>query len=85
MKKIVNYAEAWRLAQAAELIRWVHGKPVKWDARGKIIPSAEALSQIHREYCVVVEDLVWTRGGPKSKIVAREDFTAPKPKTRAAK
>ena len=48
MKKTINPADAYRLAQARELIKC--GDRAPHDADGKIIPSDESLNQINSEY-----------------------------------
>lgn len=53
MKKTINPADAWRLAQAAELIK-AHAKGVfpPLDPNGQIIPSQESLEEISRTHVV---------------------------------
>jgi hypothetical protein len=53
VKKTINSADAWRLAQATELLKArAAGVNPPLDAEGKIIPSQESLEEINRSHVV---------------------------------
>src|SRR5437764_7924440 len=67
MKKMIRPADAYRTAQAIEMIK-AFQNGTKWpcDAEGKIVPSKDALKEVWRDY-IVTDDVPPTDTRPDKR------------------